>query len=134
MLNSFLDQLKAALSGVKSTIFYLSGRFRIYLNDNKNTAFIGLPVDTALSPSVLDLIKRVDEIFRNFDMDVFYDDPSPHCSLAFCANETGFASELAYHVIEPLRIPEEELDEFRIDVESVCVVIGNTLHTIHLAS
>ena len=133
MIEPFLDKLTRALSTEKSTLYYLSSSLRFYLNENRNTAFIGLPVDLGVSPRVLSLIDAVSAVFQSFDLEGYYADANPHISLASCANLAGFDWPTQTVEGPKLDLDEDELADLRIDVSHVCVEIGNSLHRIPLA-
>ena len=132
MIEPFLGKIRSALSRCKPTVIYLEDRLRYYLNEYRNTVFVALPVDLEISPIILALIHAVDSVMADFDMDMFYPDPSPHVSLVYSSNEAGFPSDTPVFVGRSLGLEPGDLSDLRVDVDCICVDVGNTIHRIHL--
>jgi hypothetical protein len=130
MIQSFLEKLTQAFSAQEEVTLYFRPELTRYLNDNRNTAFAAVPVDLEVSPQCLRLINIVDSVLSQFDLPVYYPDPSPHVSLGCVANEQGFGDHSPIYTLCPLEVPHDELENFRVDVTSVCVTIGNQVHRI----
>lgn len=132
LINSFLKRMGQVFSSASTTSLYLQDRLRYYTNDSGDTIFVAVPVDNALSPNVISLINMVDSVFGEFDLQSFYERPSPHISLAWGPNSQGLSFDEANFFGEKLSV--EDPDEFRVDVESICVAVGKEIHRIHLRS
>jgi hypothetical protein len=134
MISRFLVRSREVLSQKRKTILFLMERYKIYLNDLSNTCFIGIPVNVDISPTVLDLIKSIDSVLEEFDLPVYYENPSPHVSLACCSNERGFEIPADMTLEEPLPLSGEEIEELFIHVDNIRVCVGKETFTINLSS
>ncbi|OXB76085.1 UNVERIFIED_CONTAM: hypothetical protein H355_000184 [Colinus virginianus] len=80
----------ASLSAVEefhvSLFFCVADRVKVYTNQNKTRTFVGLEV-SAGHFQLLELVSEVDKVMEEFDLPVFYKDPSFHISLAWCVGD-----------------------------------------------
>ena len=134
MIDRFLQRLSEALTKRNKTIIFLAEGYKGYLNDSSNTCFIAIPVNIELSPVIIDLIESVNHVFQEFDLECFYDDPSPHVSLACCSNESGFKFPSILTLDDPLPLSDEELEDLFIPVEIISVSVGREVFSIKLAT
>lgn len=132
LIHSFLKRMSQVFSSAPTTSLYLKDRLRYYTNESGDTIFVAVPIDDSLSPNVIALIKMVDSVFVEFDLQPFYDSPSPHISLAWGPNSQGLSFDEGNCFGGKIIV--EDLDEFRVDVESICVAVGKEVHRIHLRS
>ena len=126
-INAFLDKFRVVMSGLKKSVIFLCPRIQLYLNEGKNTAFAGIPVDQEISPNCLDLISCVDGVMTEFGLDkYYYPNPSPHVSLACSSSVRGH--EMSIHQSESLELEVEDLNDLRIDVNFIVLQIGKSIH------
>lgn len=125
MIDGFVSKLRASFSNSSVTSFFISPEIVFYTNESRDTCFAALPIDTGVSPVVLNMIKQVDVIMEDFDLDVFYDPPSPHVSLVSCPARVA--------VPESTQLPAHtNLNDLRIDVDAICIKIGKDIVRIPL--
>ncbi|NXX23634.1 USB1 phosphodiesterase, partial [Podargus strigoides] len=78
------ERLAAGLSYFR--FFCVANRVKVYTNQNKTRTFIGLEVSTGHF-QLLELVSEVDRVLEEFDLPMFYKDPSFHISLAWCVGD-----------------------------------------------
>ena len=135
LIEPFLAAMHAAVSSITATSLFLWDRLHFYLNESGDSCFAAIPVDLSLSPHILDIIRRVDLVMGEFDLPLFYKNPSPHVSLVCGVGREGerFASSMQ---TEGPRLPlaePQDLDELRVDVSEVRVRIGKEVDRIFLS-
>ena len=130
LIDSFLSKIGSAFSNTRASTIYLSPEVRVYLNESRDTAFAAVPVDIDVSRNCLSLIRQVDSVMAQFDLPTYYENPSPHVSLASASNPAGFPSEFSSHCSQ---LENVDLDELCIDVDKISVYVGNTVHAIYFS-
>ena len=132
VIDSLLSQVRGALKFGSDKCVYLSNTVRLYLNDERNTAFVGFPVDATVSPFALEVIRRVDSVLSQFGLPKFYDDPDPHVSIAY-TTDVETVNRLRHksgNDIGYINLTELEVDQFRIDLGRIHIKIGNQIHLV----
>ena len=102
---SFTSGLRSAITGSGIEPFYIQlCGWRLYTNDERDTTFVGLdvvpaseatasgegrnsgvqPFTIALPVSLRKLIDKIDVVLRSFDLPSYYEQPSPHVTIASC--------------------------------------------------
>jgi hypothetical protein len=128
MIDLFIRRISSAFKNVEQVAIFLKPEMKMYLNDNKNTAFIAVPVDVDRSPVCIELIQKVDSVLEKFDLPVYYENPSPHVSLARTCRASGYEE---FEPIETLlKFDESQSEELRIDVCTLSVFIGKQIYRI----
>ncbi|XP_065589392.1 U6 snRNA phosphodiesterase 1 [Cyrtonyx montezumae] len=84
-INPFVQGLKKRLVSFHR-FFCVADRVKVYTNQNKTRTFVGLEI-SAGHFQLLELVSEVDKVMEEFDLPVFYKDPSFHISLAWCVGD-----------------------------------------------
>jgi hypothetical protein len=129
MIDLFVKRIIEAFKSQEQVFIFLKRELKIYLNDNKNTAFISVPVDLGRSPVCIDLIRKVDSVLDKFDLPCYYENPSPHVSLACSCRTNGFEE---FEPIQTVGGLDSVLNDLRIDVTQISVFIGKQIYRIPL--
>ena len=132
LIDSFLATLRFEFVHARHTAIYLDPSIRVYHNESGNTAFAAIPVDLDLSINCLTLIGKIDSVLRQFDLPEFYENPSPHVSLAYTVKEDWVSVSQSFPTLD-LDIADNSLEELRVDVESLTVKIGSSVHVIEFS-
>ena len=130
--DSLLSQLRDSRIRDSDTCLYLRNTLRVYLNEERNTAFLGFPVDPTVSPYALEMIRRIDTILEIFGLPVFYDNPDPHISIAYTTDKetVNRLHKRSGEDVGCVELSDAELDRFRIDVGQIHIRIGNQIHLV----
>ncbi|NXP12119.1 USB1 phosphodiesterase, partial [Thinocorus orbignyianus] len=83
-IDPFIRSLKKCLAPFH--FFCVADQVKVYTNENKTRTFIGLEI-SAGHFQLLELVSEVDRVLEEFDLPVFYKDPSFHISLAWCVGD-----------------------------------------------
>lgn len=129
-MDTIFAMLKEKFS-IKNKFFYSITGLEVYTNDDASRTFISLKVDT--SQTLLDSVAIVDNIFKEFDLPVYYKEPSFHISIAWClGNHKNSLSELgSADSIESLFSNFQGQIGLNL-VGKVCVKFGNKLQQVEL--
>ncbi|XXQ34401.1 U6 snRNA phosphodiesterase 1 [Plasmodiophora brassicae] len=125
-IRAFVDELGKAVRDLRS----FRVRFRrliLLVNEERSRTFVGASAVERDVGAVAKLIERVDMAMRAFGLPVYYADPKPHVTLAWCIGDQR--QELS-HVIgdDPLSLDADAA----VVVDSVSAKIGNRLYTVYL--
>lgn len=77
------DLLTEHSSSIPSLIPIELNEYELYVNDEKTTSFIGMNVIGKSKDIICSLIKIVDKVMDMFGHPVYYENPSPHISIAW---------------------------------------------------
>ena len=111
-ITPIFDKLKELFSG-KEKFYYTLHSIQVYTNDEKTRTFIGFDVSTGHNTFV-NLVEKTDKIFKEFDLEKYYQSPSFHASIAWVLGDkkeeiesyfrcnggciiSGFSSGLSHH-------------------------------------
>lgn len=128
-MDSIYTMLKEKFGGQPKFFYSISG-LEVYTNDDKSRTFVSLKVDTI--DSLLKAVTKVDQVFKEFNLPVYYTEPSFHISIAW------FLGDHKKLLDQIIRENEEKLfSEFvgGLDMnaaEKVCVKFGHKLQQIEL--
>lgn len=115
---------------IKNKFYYSITGLEVYTNDDASRTFVSLKVDT--SQTLLDSVTMVDDIFKEFDLPVYYKEPSFHISIAWClGNHKDSLSELMNADIVELFSNFQGHLGLNL-VSKVCVKFGNKLQQVEL--
>jgi hypothetical protein len=129
MIKPFLEEIKSSLENRGMGSIFLSNDVRVYWNDQGNTLFGALPVDLGVSPTILQLIKLVDQVMEKFDLEKFYVPPDPHVSLVY---GIGHPNDIVRGptTIGTIDMPDDDLENLRIDYTQIHIRIGKDVFQI----
>ncbi|KAM5126880.1 U6 snRNA phosphodiesterase 1 [Mantella aurantiaca] len=130
-IQPFIQSLRQRL-GSRKRFLCIANRLKVYTNQEKSRTFLGLEVSVGRS-QLLDVVAEVDQSLQEFSLETFYQNPSFHVSLAWCA---GDESERLRGAIQDL---QRVLDEFedseiltRFYAEEIRCKAGNKVFSIPL--
>lgn len=117
--------------GIKKKFFYSITGLEVYTNDDGSRTFISLKIDT--NQTLLDSVAMVDDIFREFDLPIYYKNPSFHISIAWCiGNHKDMLSEsINADIIKELFSNFQGQLDLNL-ITKVCVKFGNKLQQVEL--
>ncbi|XP_053127570.1 U6 snRNA phosphodiesterase 1 isoform X2 [Hemicordylus capensis] len=81
-INPFVQSLKERLASFHRFVCR-ADQVKVYTNEAKTRTFLGLEVSLGHS-QFLELVSEVDKVMEEFNLPLFYKDPSFHLSLAWC--------------------------------------------------
>lgn len=81
------DLLTSNSSSFPSSIPVELSEYELYVNDEKTTSFIGMNVVGNSKDIICSLISIVDEVMKLFGHPIYYDNPSPHVSIAWALGD-----------------------------------------------
>ncbi|NWW50599.1 USB1 phosphodiesterase, partial [Pedionomus torquatus] len=84
-IDPFVRSLKQHLAPFHR-FFCVADQVKVYTNENKTRTFIGLEI-SAGHFQLLELVSEVDRVLEEFDLPMFYKDPSFHISLAWSVGD-----------------------------------------------
>ncbi|XP_010716315.1 U6 snRNA phosphodiesterase, partial [Meleagris gallopavo] len=90
-INPFMQSLKERLASFHR-FFCVADRVKVYTNQNKTRTFVGLEVSTGHF-QLLELVSEVDKVMEEYDLPLFYKDPSFHISMAWCVGDLSGSLE-----------------------------------------
>lgn len=80
-----VQSLRSGLAQCRSCVC-LADKLKVYCNDDKTRTFLGMEISTGCT-QLLEMVKRVDQTMKEFNLSTFYEDPSFHVSLAWCVGD-----------------------------------------------
>lgn len=118
-----IDDLKKSLYGVNSFELLVHNHVTGFLNSNLRRLFVAAPVScSADSNPLLQLVKIVDNIFRQHELPVFFKNPKPHVSFAW--------SEVTdvYHLYKDYRntLDRDSKPCLRVNIRKAVCTIGKS--------
>lgn len=132
LVEPFLTRIRKSVTTVSDSCLYLCDTLRLYVNDEGNTAFIGIPIDKSISPTILELISEVDSVLSEFGQKTYYENPDPHVSVAYTTNPLLLSNFPAGSVTQlgRLNLSDAELERFQLDFDNIHVQLGNQTHVV----
>jgi hypothetical protein len=132
MLDPFLERLRESIHTPSDSCVYLCDTLRLYVNDEGNTAFVGVPIDKSISPVILDTIKVIDSVLSEFDQKTFYSNPDPHVSVAYTTDPHILRSFRSHSETElgSMNLSDAEIERFGLDIGTIHVQLGNQTHVV----
>ncbi|KAJ7997809.1 hypothetical protein DPEC_G00215980 [Dallia pectoralis] len=85
-IQPFMQSLRTGMAHVNRFIC-TAEKLKVYCNDDKTRTFLAMEVSTGQT-QLLELMKAVDSILMEFNLDTFYKNPSFHVSLAWCVGDS----------------------------------------------
>jgi len=84
-ITSFVKTLKDSLEGFKR-FFILFDCVEVYCNEERTRTFLGIKIRSG-QDTLLKLVDTLDRCLEEYDLPVFYKDPSFHMSIAWCVGD-----------------------------------------------
>jgi len=128
-MDSMYTLLKEKFDSHSKFFFSISG-LEVYTNDDESRTFVSLKVDT--SDSLLKAVTKVDQVFKEFNLPVYYTEPSFHISIAwFLGDHKKLLDQIIRENVEKLFLEFHGGLDANI-AEKVCVKFGHKLQQIEL--
>lgn len=107
---------------------------KVYCNEDKTRTFISICVAETFCDSLKKLVKTIDKVFTEFNLPIFYENPSFHVSILWCL---GNQKSIITAIINKLKVLLNNFllndnDDFQIVVSNVKCKIGNQIHNLSL--
>ncbi|XP_018431389.1 PREDICTED: U6 snRNA phosphodiesterase [Nanorana parkeri] len=84
-IQPFIQSLRERLSSA-NRFLCVAERLKVYTNQERTRTFLGLEVTVGRS-QLRDVVTEVDRSLKDFSLETFYQNPSFHVSLAWCAGD-----------------------------------------------
>lgn len=131
-ISLFVQSLRDRLLPVYR-FFCIVNQLKVYTNQERNRTFLGLEVTSGYA-ELQDLVCEVNRVLQEFDLEVFYKDPSFHLSLGWCVGDA--TKKMEGRCLQEL---QEAVDGFedsaillRLHVEEVRCKAGNKIFSVPL--
>lgn len=129
-MTPLFEKLKE-LFACKKKFFYSLASIKVYTNDEKTRTFVGLDVSTG-HETYLNFIKNVDGIFKEFNLEKYYECPSFHASIAWCLGNKKEKLEKFFEEHSPVIMAGFPGGIVHQLADKVCMKSGNKLFQIAL--
>jgi len=80
-IEPMFEKLKTSMEGVPAFRYSFTS-LKVYTNDEKTRTFVGFEISHGCE-HFTDVVKKTDQIYRDFDLELYYVDPSFHASVAW---------------------------------------------------
>jgi len=121
------EKLKLLLSGSKMFHFSFDS-IRVYTNDEKTRTFVGFQISHG-ADRFLDLVEKTDQIYKDFDLPLYYSEPSFHASVAWLLGDRKDEIDVYLSKSGHGGLRNEILYQ---NVRCVCMKTGNKVRTVPL--